>query len=217
MATKTQPNVLGDWLKWEQDNLYSREQITVLSGQNLKTGTVIGKVTVGGVTGAAVAGNTGDGTIGTLSAGTGARPGVYRATCIEPATNLGKFAVEDPNGVGIGVATVGTAFSGQVVFTIADGAADFISGDAFTITVAAGSGKVKASPLTAADGSDSAAGVLAFDVDASAGDKAGVIIFRAALAGLAGLVYDASIDDSTKKAAKHTQLAALGITVRQSE
>ena len=39
---------LGDWLKFEEDNLYSRDEITVVSGQNLGTGAVIGKITASG-------------------------------------------------------------------------------------------------------------------------------------------------------------------------
>jgi hypothetical protein len=48
MAAKTEPNYLGDWLKFEEDNLYSRDQVTVASGQNLKTGTVVGIITATG-------------------------------------------------------------------------------------------------------------------------------------------------------------------------
>jgi hypothetical protein len=54
---------------------------------------------------------------------------------IEPASNLGTFIVEDPNGVVIGEGVVGTAFSNQIAFTIADGSTDFIAGDEFTFTV----------------------------------------------------------------------------------
>ena len=48
MAAKTESNYLGDWLKFEEDSLYSREKVTVASGQNLKTGTVVGIVTATG-------------------------------------------------------------------------------------------------------------------------------------------------------------------------
>jgi hypothetical protein len=40
----TEKNNLGDWLKYESPNLYSREDAIVASGQNLKLGTVVGKV-----------------------------------------------------------------------------------------------------------------------------------------------------------------------------
>jgi hypothetical protein len=48
VAAKSEPNYLADWLKFEEDNLYSRDQVTVASGQNLKTGTVVGIITATG-------------------------------------------------------------------------------------------------------------------------------------------------------------------------
>ena len=35
MASMTEGNYLNDLLKWEQENRYSREIVTVLSGENL--------------------------------------------------------------------------------------------------------------------------------------------------------------------------------------
>ena len=48
MPVQTESNSLGDWLKFEEDNLYSRDEVTVASGQNLATGTVIGVITTSG-------------------------------------------------------------------------------------------------------------------------------------------------------------------------
>jgi hypothetical protein len=45
----TEKNNLGDLLKYEGPNLYSREEMTVASGQNLKRGTVVGMVTTSGL------------------------------------------------------------------------------------------------------------------------------------------------------------------------
>ena len=42
MTSITETNHLGDLLKYEASSLYSREQITVAKGQNLKLGTVVG-------------------------------------------------------------------------------------------------------------------------------------------------------------------------------
>ncbi|WP_265026487.1 head decoration protein [Wolbachia endosymbiont (group A) of Bibio marci] len=42
MTSITEGNNLGDLLKYEVSNLYSRDQITVAKGQNLKLGTVVG-------------------------------------------------------------------------------------------------------------------------------------------------------------------------------
>lgn len=103
------------------------------SGDN---GVVVGTSFAATAVGAAVAGNTGNGTITaspTITAG--AKEGVYTITMIEPAANAGAFIVEDPDGFDIGHGTVAVAFSaGGVAFTIADGATDFISGDQFTVT-----------------------------------------------------------------------------------
>jgi hypothetical protein len=48
MPAQTEGNYLGDWLKYEEDSLYSRDEVTVISGQNLATGTVIGLITASG-------------------------------------------------------------------------------------------------------------------------------------------------------------------------
>lgn len=86
---------------------------------------------------AAVAGNTGNGTaaMNSTETATGVVEGVYKAVFLEPATDLGRFVVEDPAGVVIGQGIVGTLFDGVVKFTISDGATDFGAGDTFTITV----------------------------------------------------------------------------------
>jgi len=122
MAVKTEPNYLGDWLKFEEDNLYSRDQVTVASGQNLKTGTVVGIVTATG-----------------------------RVRQLAPSAN---------------------------------------------------------------DGSQNAAGVLVGDVDATAGDKPGVIIARHAICSDKGLVWPTGITGPQKSTAL-AQLKALGILVRE--
>jgi hypothetical protein len=49
MPVQSESNYLGDWLKFEEDNLYSRDEVTVASGQSLATGTVIGIITASGM------------------------------------------------------------------------------------------------------------------------------------------------------------------------
>jgi hypothetical protein len=39
---------IGDWLKFEERNLYCRHAVTILSGQKLVSGTVLGVVTASG-------------------------------------------------------------------------------------------------------------------------------------------------------------------------
>lgn len=156
MNEVTQQPSVGGFLVSEANGSLSREIVVVAEGENLQAGTVLGSVSVGTVSAEAASGNTGSGTISGAAAGAGAKPGVYTAICIEPATNGGVFEVEDPEGVIVGRATVGAAFSGEVGFTIADGATDFAAGDRFLITVGFGSGEYKALDLDATDGAQRA-------------------------------------------------------------
>jgi hypothetical protein len=220
MSVLTEGMRLGDWLKWEVDNQYSRDVVTILAGSGsdrvLTTGMVLGRVTKGSAVGAAVAGNTGNGTITAAPAvGQAAKPGVYRVVCIEPATNGGKFSVEDPDGILLGVATVGTEFATHLTFTIADGAADFASGDAFTITVATGSGKVKQIDFSATDGANIACGLLTEAATAPDGsDRSAVAVVRNAIVSANGIVWPAGATTDQKNAAI-AQLKVLGILVRE--
>lgn len=45
MTAITEGLNLGDLLKYEAPNLYSREQVTVAAGQNLELGAVVGRIT----------------------------------------------------------------------------------------------------------------------------------------------------------------------------
>jgi len=220
MSVLTEGKRLGDWLKWEQENQYSRDVVTVLAGSGaeraLLNGMVLGRITKGAATGAAVAGNTGNGTItASPTVGAAAKPGVYRLVCIEPATDAGKFTVEDPDGILIGVAAVGVQFTTHLTFTIADGSTDFVAGDSFTITVAAGSGKVKQIDFAATDGSAQASGLLLLDTTAPDGaDKSGVAVVRNAIVSDNGITWPGGATNDQKNAAI-AQLKTLGILVRQ--
>jgi hypothetical protein len=122
MPALNELNYLSDWLKYEGNNLYSRDEVTVVSGQNLVTGAVVGIIIASG-----------------------------KVTQLAPA---------------------------------------------------------------AVDGSQNAAGVLAFAVDASAADKAGVMIARHAICSDKKLVWPAGITGGQKTTAI-AQLKALGILVRE--
>jgi hypothetical protein len=79
------------------------------------------------------------------------------------------------------------------------------------------SGKMKLSTATGTDGAQNAAAVLLYDVDARAADATGIVVLRGpALVSKAALVFDASVDDAAKTAAKHAQLTALGIIPRDA-
>lgn len=194
----------------------SRDSIIVLSGENLKVGHVVGRKLAGETVSAAVAdaGNTGTGTVTGQAIGTngGAQRGNYRIVCVEPATNAGTFAVFDPSGKEIGEATVGVQFDNQIKFTIGD-ATDFISGDAFTISVTAGAFKYREYNPANTDGTQRVAGILWDAVDASAADTPGAVISREAEVRSDDLVWFSGATTAQKTAAIDA-LAALGIIVR---
>jgi hypothetical protein len=48
MAVQTEGAYLNDWLKWEQENHYSREKVTIASGNTIVKGQVLGIVTASG-------------------------------------------------------------------------------------------------------------------------------------------------------------------------
>src|SRR5262249_4847334 len=162
-------------------------------------GHVLGQVAHGTASAAADAGNTsGSGTIGSVTLGAGAKVGKYVATRIEPGTNAGKFEVVDPDGINIGVATVAGAFSAAGIgFTISD-ATDFVSGDRFVITVAAGTGKYKEWNPANTDGSEVVAGISYANVDASAADKALTVHKRACSVNGNVLEYYSGADSTAK-------------------
>lgn len=116
-----------------------RKNVTIQEGQNLVRGTILMAALAGVATSAAKSGgNTGGGTL-TLDATTpvlpGSVPGIYTVRCIEAASNSGTFRVTAPDGVVLGDIAVGSTFSNQLKFAIADVGADFIVGDGFDITV----------------------------------------------------------------------------------
>ena len=212
MPELTEGQHKSEFIVSEANGTLSRESITVLSGQNLKPGHVLGKVLDGSATGAAVAGNTGNGTIGSVDSNTSARRGVYTLTCIDPASNGGTFSVEDPDGVTIGTAVVGTPYAGVIEFTIADGATDFVAGDRFIVTVE-GVEKFKEYNPANTDGSQIAVALLLDYADATAADIPGVAIVRQAEVNAGELVWFTGATDN-QKAAGFGYLQAVGIIAR---
>lgn len=199
----------------EGNRNFSRDNAILLSGQNLAAGAVLGKtVTAGTVTGTPFASNTGgSGGISALSVSGAAKEGLYRAVVIEPATNAGAFIVLDPDGEFVGRGNVASAFaSDHVNFTIAD-ATDFVSGDGFNIKVSQLTVKYKVLNSAGTDGSNRAAGILVDGVDASAADKACVVIARHAEVNANELTWPGAIAADDKSIAI-SQLAKLGILVR---
>ena len=214
MTILTEQNHPGEAIFSCANKSLSLEQIIVLLASVVVSGEVVAKVSKAGASAAAAAGNTGDGAMGAITVGAGSKPGAYTLTFIEPGTNAGDFSVEDPDGINVGSGSVAAAFAGGGLgFTLADGAADFVAGDQFTITVADGSGKYVALDPAGTDGSETAVGVMYAAVDATAADKAGVIIARQAELDGTVLVWPAGITADEKTAATE-QLAAQGLIIR---
>ena len=79
---------LSDFLKWEAENLFSREKVQVASGEQLTQGAVIGKITKSfPTTGTKDDGNTGGGTLTTVTGGVLAELGTYTITCVDISTS----------------------------------------------------------------------------------------------------------------------------------
>ena len=211
MPVSTEPLYPGDWLKSEDQQgpgHRSREEVTILAGSGasrvLTNGMVVSKVTMDPVSvGDADGGNTGDGTMGTITETQGIKLGVYKISFVDPVTDLGDFIVEDPDGITLGMGRVGTAFTaGGLSFTIADGAANFVAGDQFTITVSAGSNKVVQFDEDGIDGTQTPIGVLYADVTAlDAVDNDGVVIVRSAEVRELSLVWPSSTTAGEKTTA----------------
>lgn len=214
------PRILSDLVKFEVDTSYVREFGTLTANNPVVIGTPLGKISAGAVTTAAKAGgNTGNGVL-TLDPTTpklvGARPGVYTVRFIAAATNGGTFRVEDPNGDVIGDGQVGAAFVDDVKFTIADGATDFVVGDGFDITIAAGSGKIVVLSATGLDGSSKCIGFSFVNRDPGNADQLKGVTYGARgplVVADAGIVWPAGFTADQKLAAI-ADVTALGIVVR---
>lgn len=146
-------------------NLKIVSQPIILSAGTLPRGSVLGAV--GTLDVIAQAGtNTGNGSIGTISASTGSKVGAYTLK----ASSASTWSVTDPEGNALPNATTGTAYSQQGInFTITAGGTVFAANDSFTLTVVDAVGTYKLCVKTANDGSQTPVAILADYADASAG------------------------------------------------
>ncbi len=82
------------------------------------------------------------------------------------------------------------------------------------------SGKYRLSPaaeVVGDEGAETAVAVLLEAVDATAADKTGLVAARGpVIVSKAALVFDASVDDNTKKAAKRAELSVIGLVPREA-
>lgn len=155
-------------------------------------------------------GNHGNGTVGTISAGSGVLVGAYTLV----AASATVFDVTDPNGNELPPATVGTAYvNAEISFTITAGGTAFQAGDTFAI--AAGGGYVS---YTGAAGQVAAAIAYNRGYVPAGGTKAFTIITRNAEVNSAELQWDPALIASGNAAQLQAEalsaLRARGIVAR---
>ena len=210
-----EPAYTGDFLLGEAKDYRSREAVTLRAGDGaeveIKAGEVVGRKLF------ADPADTGDGTVTGAAFGRATVLGAYTLTCIAAAANGGTFSVVAPDGNRLADAEVGVAYANDhLAFTINDGAADFVVGDAFTITAAEGDLKVGPVDPAATDGSQRFAGVAIIRyVVPDGADEGGVLITRDANFKRLGLIWPDGIGAADKDAIL-AEMAAVGCIVRDS-
>jgi hypothetical protein len=176
----------GGFMVSEAENI-AREQITVLAGQNLVPGHVLGKIMVGATAvGSANPGAVGTPVLGAIS--TAAAAIALRAYSVEWLSAT-EYEVTDPLGnkangaIGAAFAELGLAFE----FT-AGGVAPAV-GDAWSIIVSPGADKFKEYNPANTDGSEIPAAILWDFCNATAGDTQAAAVVRAAVVNEARLTF----------------------------
>ncbi len=166
--TVNAPLLESDVLKWlvERDFCVDQEVLKAGSGADnaVEIGTVYGRIVAATVTvGTPVLTGTGNGALtkADTAYGPGVMSGAHLVRCIEKTSDSGEFEVVRPDGAVDGFAVVGTAYVGQIEFTIADSTTDFDQTSVFAVPVSISgvSSKVVPLNLSGVDGSQNAAGV----------------------------------------------------------
>lgn len=182
MTIKTEGVYAGEFLLSEANGTRSREEVVIAAGSGiLKAGTLIALITAANaLTPTADGGNTGNGTIGSVTVTSMAITGNYILTITEAAANGGKFELVDPTGALVGEGSVGQVFTGGgLTFTLSDGSTDFAVDDSFTLVVRANLGEyVPYDDDGTDDGRRAASGILFAPVDATLNDVRAVAVVR---------------------------------------
>lgn len=208
---------------------------TILAGQNLGVGSVLGEcaalTAAKAAAGAGEAGaNTGNGTL-TLDTTTpvlaGAKAGVYKVRIIRaavdgvattPAVPAQKALAQviDPDGdviAAIEVATsAGTAVENQVKFVIVEGSTPYAATDGWNITVTAAAKKLKLTNKANTDGSEVARYVLLKSTDATSADVTAVPVMKVGRVNGNKLVFGGAsvLADHAEQLADHGIIAEAG-------
>jgi hypothetical protein len=132
----------GDFILQEILGSIGRAALTVLSGQNLNAGAVLGRVKLGiGRVSIPTVVGTGTGTVSGVFAGPDVEVGNYVLTCTAAVANGGVFSLTTPSGKALPPFTMtpgsggATAYTSRHInFTMTD-SGDFVAGDVFTFVV----------------------------------------------------------------------------------
>lgn len=132
----------GDFVLQELLGSLGRTALTVLSGQNLNAGAVLGRVKLGiGRVSIPTAVGTGTGTMSAVFAGPDVEVGTYRLLCTAAVANGGVFSLTTPSGKALPAFTMTPGSGGatsytsrHLNFTLTD-STDFIVGDYFDFVV----------------------------------------------------------------------------------
>ena len=225
----TAPLRESELVKLEFDPQYCREAYTLLAGsgsqRSVTLGTPLADVLADAaiaVAAAAVAGNTGNGTIALADPEytSAVKEGVYRITCTTGgADGTSKFNVEGPNGKSVGVATGGAAFAKQIKFTISGGGEDFVVGDAFEVVVSIDQGDASIKSVAwVPDAGDDTAQITGLSLRATTAedgsDATGLRLSRGpAIVAADAIAWPDGIS-AAEKAAGVEMLKGLGIIIR---
>ena len=165
-------------------------------------GTLLGRSSIasgpGAATAAAVAGNTGNGTV-TPDAQTPVLAKGKAGAYVVKFTAANAFDVYTPDGTKLSSGQIGAAYADQIKFASAAGATAFVAGDSFTVTVNAADVYVPC-VATATDGSQIPAAITATHVDTTAGATTGPAYYEGTFA-FEQLTVDPSWSYATLRAA----------------
>lgn len=192
---------------------YHINPATVLSGEELEAGAVVGGVPSGTSASAAKSGgNAADTGTFVLDVTTPLLPGViegvYKLRCTAAASNGGTFRLYDPDGLVLGDYTITGGSGGTVTVgkhikgVLTDGSTDFSVGEGFDVTVSALAYKLTEYDPAGTDGSEVLRGILMENVDASGGDQPATLFFRGpARVNGKDLIWKTGLSDAQKSIA----------------
>lgn len=136
--TLTMGNRAGEHLVWDANPELTREIATVLSGQNLGAGAVLGQITlaIAAAPIPAIVG-TGTGAMTALTFGPRAQTGNYVITLLATSATAA-FSVVAPDGTILPNGAVGTAYVSDHLSFLISSAGTMTLGDSYTVVVTAG-------------------------------------------------------------------------------